>query len=1238
MSPPKKGTLIGGRYLIEEMLGRGGSGAVLRVCDRRTGEPLALKYHQLVGWDGVGWSWRMRREFYLMSHLRHPNIVRVRDWGEEASALYFTMDLISGHDVSDLAPLSPAALAELLVAMGSALGLIHGRGFVHHDIKPRNVRVPVADVPSSAPAGTAGAAGADDLRRAVLMDFGLLSQIGTTLDEEGLAGTPGYVAPERLLGAPAAVTDDLYALGATAYRLLTGVKPPLGGFDAEPPLPEEVPPTLARLVGDLLARDVARRLPDVAELLERLAVFTDVRPAMESAAPSYLVTPPLVGRDREMAALRAAWGEAAAGQGGALYVVAQPGMGKTHLLRSLALELRVAGAVVAETAGEAQVRAPFAVLGRLLGQLFGDWTHAARAGTDEPGLLSQLLDGRVQGSAPGDEQARVARAVGGWLRAAGRGRPIVLFVDDLQWCDDASAQVLEALTRTAHDHALLVVAAVRVESDPATWAARLACGSRGAVVLQPFDLDATTALLQRLFGRVDAPASMVTQLHQAAAGHPYLLVELARALVDRGLAVFEGGRWQLPRQVDDLTLPATLEEALESRVLRLSVGGRRVARALAAAGGAASHALLAEVTGLDQQELVAIEEDLVERQVLVTGALAARGAGGGGGRAVEVRFVHPRLQEVVYAALDAPSRQDWHRRIATALRRRVSDRGGRGEATEMARRLADAGELGHHLARGGDDLGAEAVKWLLVAGDGAYDRGHYADALEPMREAVAILERRGGPEMQPDLVRLWQCIALATATTDVHRSQDILVRLIDHLDRGGAMARVRARAERVGPRLAAVGSMMELAVRRLAEGGLGGLGRAFGEAEGYLLARLYQAIGRSLIGELAQGYETLAVLEPFAKAIGGDALVAPMLARAGLGISDGQLEKARRLSLRCIELLQGPRRVVPELERRRILSHAYLALSWVVALRGVPDSEGVFARFRQVAEDHGDDVARLHATAVPAVHHARRGEIRPMLAAREVFFSHCHKVGGGWHECLVLPTTTRALIDAGLLARAREDIHLFRLLCAPGPFRDVWLDLLEGSHLVASGDPQAGRERLDAAAHMADEWRVRSPLWASQARCFGAEAELAALRPEHAMERARAAVVQAESVEYPWVAGRARRVMARAALTIGEVEQARYHLDRATVDAAALESPGEVAQVDLLAAELELASGREPAAHAAARRAEQTFVALGNGLLARRAAELGPTRTLTDPVLPMLADVDTLVDERSSMLTLARGR
>src|SRR5579883_1418111 len=101
------GDRLGGRFTIESLLGRGGCADVYRAVDETTSRPVALKVHTLgAGGRGGDWSWRVRREFYQLAHLAHPNIVKVHEFGEDEQRVFYSMDLIPGLDAHEILPLA----------------------------------------------------------------------------------------------------------------------------------------------------------------------------------------------------------------------------------------------------------------------------------------------------------------------------------------------------------------------------------------------------------------------------------------------------------------------------------------------------------------------------------------------------------------------------------------------------------------------------------------------------------------------------------------------------------------------------------------------------------------------------------------------------------------------------------------------------------------------------------------------------------------------------------------------------------------------------------------------------------------------------------------------------------------------------------------------------------------------------------------------------------------------------
>jgi serine/threonine-protein kinase len=209
-----QGTLIGGRYRVEEPLGQGGYGAVFRATQLNLDRPVAIKL--LLGEaHGEDATERFRREAETLQQLEHPNIVRLLDFGVgEGGAPYLVFELLLGQTLDQLiraeGPLPASRVARVAEQVLKALMEAHARGFVHRDIKPANIFL-------------SNFQGEPDFVK--VLDFGIAKGAHTrALTGQGMVvGTLPYMSPEQL-GAPGEIgsATDLFALGLTMAEALTG--------------------------------------------------------------------------------------------------------------------------------------------------------------------------------------------------------------------------------------------------------------------------------------------------------------------------------------------------------------------------------------------------------------------------------------------------------------------------------------------------------------------------------------------------------------------------------------------------------------------------------------------------------------------------------------------------------------------------------------------------------------------------------------------------------------------------------------------------------------------------------------------------------------------------------------------------------------------------------------------------------------------------------------------------------
>lgn len=205
--------LVGGRYELSDEISTGGMGRVYRAVHRDLGRPFALKLLLETHRQNQDSRERFFVEARLASALCHPNIVSVTDYGlDEQHGCYLVMELLEGQTVRvrmHEAAVSPRQAFDIVDQLTGAVRYMHTRGIVHSDIKPENVFL-------------ARQEGEPRRRNIVkLLDFGLSFRSGAA-PEKTLGGTPPYIAPERLQGAPQSPSSDVYSLGAVLYELLTG--------------------------------------------------------------------------------------------------------------------------------------------------------------------------------------------------------------------------------------------------------------------------------------------------------------------------------------------------------------------------------------------------------------------------------------------------------------------------------------------------------------------------------------------------------------------------------------------------------------------------------------------------------------------------------------------------------------------------------------------------------------------------------------------------------------------------------------------------------------------------------------------------------------------------------------------------------------------------------------------------------------------------------------------------------
>jgi hypothetical protein len=642
--------------------------------------------------------------------------------------------------------LSMDRLLSSLAQLAEGLGALHEADKLHRDIKPSNVLV----TPD---------------QRVVLLDFGLVKELSAPYEIEQtlfVAGTPAYMSPEQAAGQAVRPASDWYSVGVMLYQVLTGVLPFNGKIfsllqdkqSAEPRAPREfadIPEDLNALCCDLLRRDPLAR-PGGAEILRRLGQARDRAQTYRLSIPAPAASLPLIGREGHLTLLEQSF-LTVKQQGRALTVLVRgsSGMGKTALVRRFLEDLsrREPEAVILAGRCYESESVPYKALDTLIDALSRYLKRLPAAAAEalmprDVMALARLFPVLRQVEAvagarrhvleiPDSQEIRrrAFAALRELLARLADRRPLVLFIDDLQWGDVDSGMLLAEILRPPDAPPLLLIASFRSEDAATSPFLRTLLPTLSSsletheLVVGELSLTDARRLALTLLRDSAAGAEQLDAVTREARGSPFFLHELARYSSAAELAAPAGTSSALPA--------ATLDEVIWARVTRLPERTRRLLEVVAVSGRPLELALARQAVSLEGEEQQALAALRVGR------LLRSRGTAEHG----ELETYHDRVRETVVGHLEPAHLQQHHRQLA-----RVLEASGR----------ADPQRLTVHFA---------------AAGDAPRAASHAATAAAQAAEALAFeraahlyqraLELRVGEDAQTQVLRAKLADALANA-------------------------------------------------------------------------------------------------------------------------------------------------------------------------------------------------------------------------------------------------------------------------------------------------------------------------------------------------------------------------------------------------------------------------------------------------------------------------------------------
>ena len=669
---------------------------------------------------------RLRREFGVLQVIRHlPGVgkgIALEQYGRGLALVLEDLGSTSLHDVLRAGPLDVATTLTLAISLADTLDALHRLEVIHKDIKPHNIMVQAG--PSSPR----------------IVDFGIAARLAQETQKAtspgALEGTLTYLSPEQT-GRMNRVVDrrtDLYSLGVTLYEMLTGALPFSGADPTEiihghiarvPTPPHEratgIPRGLSDVVLRLLAKTPEERYQSARGLkadLERcLAEWTgsgQIEPfplARQDITGELRIPQKLYGREAEVEALLGAFERARGGAVELVLVSGYAGVGKSALVNEIHKPIaRQGGYFVRGKFDQVSRSTPLAPVAQAFRELIRHilaeppsaleaWKAKlleAVAGSgkllfDLIPELELVLGPQPEAPALGPTEARnrFGLLVQRFLRVfTTPEHPLALFLDDLQWADPASLQLLSGLLADPESKHLLLIGSYRDNEVDAAHPllaaldqARKAGAELVTLALAPLGLDTTTAFLaEALRARAPDVAELAAIVFDKTQGNPFFLSQFLGALHDAHLLVFdfEAGAftWDAERVRGAMVTDNVLDLML-GKLARLTPGTRRALLLAACIGHEFDLDALATIAELPRDRAAAdLWEALREGLVVPLGddyrfvdesAGAGAGASAGADFQIAYRFLHDRVREAAYSLIEQEKKEEVHLSIGRLL-------------------------------------------------------------------------------------------------------------------------------------------------------------------------------------------------------------------------------------------------------------------------------------------------------------------------------------------------------------------------------------------------------------------------------------------------------------------------------------------------------------------------------------------------------------------------------------------
>jgi eukaryotic-like serine/threonine-protein kinase len=738
-------------YEITDILGEGGMGVVYKAFDVNTDKTVALKVLSRRSLADEEVKRRFMREANAGANLDHPGIVKIYDFGDEEGEHYLSMEYVEGQTLRHLVkdtPLSPEQAVDICIAVAEALAAAHQAGVIHRDIKSENIML--------TPAG--------DVK---VMDFGLARMQNSTLitQEGGLLGTVAYMSPQQAAGEAVDHRSDIFSLGVVLYELLTGRLPfgadyemaviysilnedPISVKDLNPQLPEALDQVVVKALrkepnnryqsGDEFAADL-RKVKEILKAgLETEAVELDLIAAVDKEKREVRgFQAKLIGRDTEFETLKKLLVLTGESEGQTAVIAGEAGIGKSRLVAEL--EKYARNKKITTLTGRClfkQGTQPYQPFIEAIGNYFdikgiGSDEHLSDFINEKAPDLAHLLpiyrmflNIKDHETVNLESKEQLWDAIYKLIVKLSVERPIILYLDDLQWADEDTLNLFYYTSRNTISEKVMIVGTYRSEDVLTTHDGKdhplleiqrqmNREGELTVIELKRLAPENIRNMVESLFPDTDFGESFYELIFTETEGNPFFAMELVKLFKSEGIIEKVNGMHRLREDYDRFVIPSKIHDVVMMRLGRLNEEERELLEVGAVEGDSFHSDTVAACLDLRRihvlRKLQALERDhhIIHPHDKM------------------YRFDHGKIREILYDSILPELRTEYHLMIGDSL------------ATAYEGQDFMAANIAHHYIEGNDQK--KALPYLITAGERARIIFANDQALEYYRKALDII-------------------------------------------------------------------------------------------------------------------------------------------------------------------------------------------------------------------------------------------------------------------------------------------------------------------------------------------------------------------------------------------------------------------------------------------------------------------------------------------------------------------